>query len=433
MDIIGKLVSEAEQVEVVDIKEETTTVEFENNRLKTSLIEETKGTAVRVIKNGRLGFSASSDENATDKLIKNVLESAKYGNDVPINFPGKAPILDVENYDDRIVDLQIPKMVEMGQEIIDTLLSFDPELQVNVRVTRGAREFGIKNQTGLDLVDKKSPFSISFELFRVHGDDILIIFDVMGSTVWNDDYKKSIKNVGDLLSKAKVSGEIQSGRMPVLFSPKGALALVLPLMNGLNGKMVYTGISPMKDRIGDRLFDSKLSVVDDPTVNGRFNSSGFDDEGVATKRNVLISNGEVKSFFYDLITAARSGFESTGNGSRGLFNPPAPSISNFIVEPGETALLEMISGIDEGLWVEDVMGLGQGNIVSGAFSNTLSLAYKIEKGEITGRVKDVSIAGNIYNLLPNISAISQENTWVYNSFSLPYILMEDMNVVAKEK
>jgi PmbA protein len=432
MDIIGKLVSEAEQVEVVDIKEETTTVEFESNRLKTSLIEETKGTAVRVIKNDRLGFSASSDENAEDKLIKNVLESAKYGNDVPINFPGKAPILDVENYDDRIVNLPIPKMVEMGQEIIDTLLSFDPELQVNVSITRGAREFAIKNQTGLDLVDKKSPFSISFELARVHGDDILIIFDIMGNTIWNDDYKKSIKNVGELLSKAKVSGEIQSGRMPVLFSPKGALALVFPLMNGLNGKMVYTGISPMKDRIGERLFDSKLTVLDDPTVNGRFNSAGFDDEGVATKRNVLISNGEVKSFFYDLITAARSGFEPTGNGSRGLFNPPAPSISNFIVEPGDTSLSEMISGIDEGLWVEDVMGLGQGNIVSGAFSNTLSLAYKIEKGEITGRVKDVSIAGNIYNLLPNISAISQENTWVYNSFSLPYILMEDMNVVAKE-
>ena len=220
--------------------------------------------------------------------------------------------------------------------------------------------------------------------------------------------------------------------MPVLLSPKGALALSIPLMSGLNGKMVYTGVAPMKDRVGDMVFDKKLTVIDDPTLSGRFSSTPFDDEGVATRANTLIGNGELKSFFYDLKTAAQSGVESTGNGSRGLFNPPAPSSSNFMIKPGETPLADMIAGIDEGLWVEDVMGLGQGNVVSGAFSNTLSLAYKIEKGEITGRVKDVSIAGNIYDLLPNIAAISQENDWVYSNFNQPYILLDDMNVVAKE-
>jgi len=92
----------------------------------------------------------------------------------------------------------------------------------------------------------------------------------------------------------------------------------------------------------------------------------------------------------------------------------------------------MIAGIDEGLLVEDVLGLGQGNIISGAFSNPLSLAFKIEKGEIVGRVKDVSIAGNVYDLLKDVTAVSQETLWVYGGLCMPYVLLPEMNIIAKE-
>ena len=93
----------------------------------------------------------------------------------------------------------------------------------------------------------------------------------------------------------------------------------------------------------------------------------------------------------------------------------------------------MISGIDEGILVEDLLGIGQGNIISGAFSNPLSLAFKIHKGEIVGRVKNLSIAGNIYDLLTNVAAVSRETQWVYSTFNAPYILLPNMNVVAKEE
>ena len=140
----------------------------------------------------------------------------------------------------------------------------------------------------------------------------------------------------------------------------------------------------------------------------------------------------LNSYLYDLKTAAQSGVESTGNGERGLFDPPHISSTNLVFQAGETPLADMIASIDRGLLVEDVLGLGQGNVISGAFSNPMSLAFVIEKGEIVGRVKDVSIAGNVYDLLADIAAVSQETEWVYNSLNLPYILLDDMNVVAKE-
>jgi PmbA protein len=95
------------------------------------------------------------------------------------------------------------------------------------------------------------------------------------------------------------------------------------------------------------------------------------------------------------------------------------------------ALPILLASIDEGIIVEDLLGIGQGNILSGAFSNPLALAFKVEKGEIVGRVKDLSIAGNIYELLKNVAAVSTEAQWVYSTIYAPYILIPEMNVAGK--
>ena len=92
----------------------------------------------------------------------------------------------------------------------------------------------------------------------------------------------------------------------------------------------------------------------------------------------------------------------------------------------------MIAGVEYGLLVEEVLGMGQGNIISGAFSNPLSVAFKIEHGEIVGRIKNASIADNVYSLLKNVSAISREQNWVYGSLCMPYIMLPEMNIVAKQ-
>jgi len=432
MDILEQLRTQCEQVEVVNLQSESTTVGFEANRLKTSRVEETKGVALRVVKNGRLGFAASSDESATEKLIANVLESAAYGDEIPIAFPSPQSAPEVMTFDQNITELSIPRMVEIGEEIIDLILQVEPDARVGVSLERGVQHLSIRNQAGTEVSFKRSPLSLFSRVLRVKGDDVLSMFEFLGTTVWEDDYLAFARRASEKLVLAQKSATIQSGRMPVLFAPRCALVLSLPLMLGLDGKGVYTGVSPMGGKIGEKLFDDKITVVDDPTLDGRFGSASYDDEGVAHRRNVLVDQGVLKGFVYDLKTAAQSGVESTGNGSRSLFTPPTPSPTNLVFQAGETPVAEMIAGIDEGLLVENPLGLGQGNVISGAFSNSLSLAFKIEKGEIVGRVKDVSIAGNVYDLLQDVAAVSQETEWVYRYFNLPYILLAEMNVVAKE-
>lgn len=431
MNILDKLISQVDQVEVMEFHSESTKIGYESSRLKSSTVEETSGMAVRVIKNGRLGFASSTDMGAEEKLITNALESAAYGDPIDMAFPAPQTAPEVVTYDQKVVDLAIPRLVEIGQEIVDMLTEIDPDVLVNVELERGVQQLTIRNQTGSEVSFQRTPLSISFEVSRVKGDDVLLMFDVMGTTVWDDHYLDFVLELGKKLKLAGVNKTMKSGRMPVLFSPTGALVLGLPLMMGFNGKNVYTGISPMKGKIGQKLFDEKITIIDDGTVDGRFGSAPYDDEGVPHRRTTLVKNGVIENFLYDLKTAAQAGGQSTGNGSRGLLSQPGPSPTNLIFQAGDTPLKDMIAGIDEGLLVENVLGLGQGNVVSGAFSNPVALAFKIEKGEVVGRVKDVSIAGNVYDLLQNVQAVSRETQWVYTSFSLPSILIAEMNVVAK--
>jgi len=431
MDILTQLKKQAEQVEVLNLQIEKTTVEYEANQLKTCTVAETKGTAVRVIRKGQLGFAASSDDTAMDKLAANALESATYGDKVPFSFPDSKPASIVRTFDKAIADLPIGRLVEVGKEILDLVLPLDPNARCNVSLERSVLSANIRNQKGLDVSLKTSPLSMGLEIDRIEGDDVLILYDQLGTTLWDKDYLAFVHRLVENFKMARILTTIKPGKMPVLFSPTGSLALALPLSEGLNGKAVYKRNSPMTGKIGEKLFDEKITIIDDGTLDGKFASSSYDDEGVPHQRNVLVEKGELKKFIYDLKIAAQAGVESTGNASRDLFIPPAPSFTNLVIQPGETPLKDILSGIDEGILVENLLGIGQGNIISGAFSNPLALAFKIEKGKIVGRVKDLSIAGNIYDLLKNVGAVSKETQWVYNTFQAPYILIPEMNVAGK--
>ena len=431
MDILTQLRGQAEQVEVLSLQNEKTTVEYEANQLKTCTVAETKGTAVRVIRNGQLGFSASTDETAATKLAANALESAAYGDPAPFSFADSQPGPSVQTFDSAIANLPIARLVEIGKEILDLVLPVEPNARCNVSVERSLVTASIRNQKGLDVSFKTSPLSIGFEIDRIEGDDVLIMYDQLGTSLWDDDYLDFARRLVEKLKMARNITSIKPGKMPVLFAPTGALALAFPLTAGLNGKEVYKGTSPIKDKAGEKLFDEKISVIDDGTIDGKFASASFDDEGVPHRRNALVENGSLRGFIYDLKTAAQSGVQSTGNGSRQLFYPPEPSFTNIVIQPGQTPLKDMLVSMDEGIIVEDLLGIGQGNIISGAFSNPIALAFKVEKGEIVGRVKDLSIAGNIYDLLRNVSAVSQEAHWIYSTFHAPYILIPEMNVAGK--
>jgi len=429
--MLERLMQQAERAEVFEIQSEATKIGFEANKLKSFEVEETQGIAARVVADGRLGFAASSDVTAVDQLIENVLASAQLGDEIPLHFPEPQPGPSVDVYNSELAALPASQLIEIGREMVKTIVDADEEANVSIDLTRRVRETTLRNTAGTEVAVRKAPLSIMLEVERVRGDDVVTLFEYFNTTTLDDGYRAFVDRVAEKLRLAQRVATLSSERMSVLFTPTGAPILSLPLIHGLNGKNVYRGISPMTGQEEERIFDEKLTVMDDPTLDGRPGSSPHDDEGVPRRRNVLIDQGRLMGYIYDLKTAALARAEPTGNGERSLFSPPSPSFSNMVVANGETPVGDIVAGIDKGLLVETPLGLGQGNVISGAFSNNLSLAFKIERGEIVGRVKDVSVAGNIYQDLRDIEALSLESEWVYGGIRLPYILLPRLNVVTK--
>jgi PmbA protein len=431
MDMLSALRAKAEQAEVYLVESESTEVSFEANEMKSATAEQTQGVALRALVDGRLGFAAAAGRVVESELVSDVLASAQYGDELAIDFPGSATGPEVVAYDPDLEKVPVARFVEIGREIISALRQVDEDAHIDVSIERGVGTSTLRNSAGAEVTQRGSSFSIGVSVQRVRGDDVFMTYDSVQDIGMTDAYRGSIDRLADQMETAKRSATLTSGRMPVLFSPRGAFVLVLPIMMGVNGESVQRGTSPLSTKLGKQAFDAKLTLWDDPTIPGRPGSSSHDDEGVPCRRKAMISQGVCRTFLYDLKTASLMGTESTGNGGRSLFSMPSPSASNLVVEAGDTPMAQLLSGIDHGLLVERVLGLGQGNAISGAFSNTVGLAYAIEGGEIVGRVKDVSIAGNIYDVLKDVAAISQETHWVYGRYRMPYILLPAVNVVSK--
>lgn len=427
--VLSLLQKRAPQAEVYAVQEEATKIQFEANKIKSAQVDESQGVAARALVEGRIGFSATSGRIDQDVLVERVLASSRFGEPVALHFPGATKGVDVTTYDAHLTEIPLERFVEIGEEAIARLLESDADAQVNVSIERGVEHMWLYNSAGAEVDQHVSYVSVSVDVERVRGDDVLIAYDGWVDITLTDGYCEMLSRLAQRVALAKRLAMLESGRMPVLFAPSGALVLLLPLVMATNGEAVQRGTSPLANRQGEQVFDPCLTLWDDPTLSGRPYSASHDDEGVPCRRKALIRQGVVETFLYDLKTAALMGTESTGNGARSLFGLPSPSATNLVLEGSDTPLEKMIQGIERGLLVTSVLGLGQGNPISGAFSNPIGVGYAIEKGEIVGRVKNVAIAGNIYDLLKEIGGLSRESEWVHGRYRLPYILLNALNVV----
>jgi PmbA protein len=200
---------------------------------------------------------------------------------------------------------------------------------------------------------------------------------------------------------------------------------------GVNGKAEQKKTTPLLGRLGEKMLDPRITITDDPLLPLGLSSAPFDDEGVCGARLDLFRRGVFKSFIYDLQTAGILGKRSTGHGSRSFSTQPSPQVSNLVIAAGQTKLAQMIRNMDSGLILYDLLGAGQSNIAAGDFSVNIGLGYKVEKGKITGRVKDAMVAGNVYDMLKNrVLEISSE-TEDKGPYRTPAMLFDGMNVTAK--
>ena len=425
-------------------REEQTAVAFESGRLKAAGISEEAGLNLRVVSNGRMGVAGTTAAKPDpEALLERARASAELGEMVELAFPKSSPesLPPIPTYFDRTANASLAELIRMGKLLVERLAR--PDCQINVAVEREIAETAVGNTAGARGEYRATGIAVVVDITRIAGDDVLMVYDqYVGADMPGDaDLETLVRSVETRLTAALKVVTPPEGALPVVFTPAGLSAIVLPLEQALSGKTVLQGSSPLAGKVGETMFDERLSIIDDPLTPGRPLSRPVDDECVPSRATGLVERGKVGRFVYDLETAARAKTQSTGNGRRGIFGKPHIGYTNILFRgtdgvgtrhpPLPYALGGgLIGDIDDGLIVDDLIGVGQGNVISGGFSHPVGLAYRVQRGEITGRVKDAAVAGNAYDLLKKIGGFGSDGRWLGARWS-PSLLLEGVSVARR--
>jgi PmbA protein len=180
-------------------------------------------------------------------------------------------------------------------------------------------------------------------------------------------------------------------------------------------------------KIGKQVASDLLTVEDDATNVEGLNASSFDREGVPHHRNIVIEKGELKKFLYNTYTARRDSVRSTGNASGSTSSPPSVSTTNFLVRPSRSSFNTLVSEIKHGIIISRFSG--NVNPVNGDFSGVVKGGRLVRNGTIQYAVKEVMVAGNVFEALGRLNGISRERKVIYGSI-LPYMRFDGISFTA---
>lgn len=219
--------------------------------------------------------------------------------------------------------------------------------------------------------------------------------------------------------------KIATQRVPLVFAPEVARSILGAILGAINGNAVYRSSSFLAGKLGETVGGSNLTMIDDGTIRGGFGSARFDGEGLPTRRKVVLDRGVLTSYLLNTYTARKLGLQSTGNASRGLAGSPGIGAGNFYLEPGTKTPEEIIAAIPRGLYVTDLIGHGV-NIVTGDYSHGASGLW-IENGELTYPVEEITVAGNLKEMLHNVSSVGSDLIF-RSSVACPTLCIEGMTI-----
>jgi PmbA protein len=219
--------------------------------------------------------------------------------------------------------------------------------------------------------------------------------------------------------------KVRTQEAPVVFEPETAVSLLRTLCSAASGSALYRSASFLLGKLSQRVAAPGLTVIDDGRLPGKVGSRPFDGEGLPTRRTVVVEDGILTSYLLDTYSARKLGLRSTGNASRSLGQPPGVGPTNFYAVPGPHSPEEILASVQSGLYVTELIGFGV-NLVTGDYSRGAAGIW-IENGRLAYPVEEITIAGNLRDMLTGIEMVGSDLTW-RGSFAAPTLKIGRMTV-----
>jgi PmbA protein len=399
-----------------------------------------RGMGLRVFLGKRAASTYSSDftPDGIEHLIQGALQLARVTSEDPfagLPEPGQLGAIagDLRLYYDDVYSLPPEERIDYARRAERAALDVDPRLKNSEGGTFDASTGRKVLANSLGFVgDSRGSYCSVMAIPIAQTEDGAMQRDYWFSVARTLSKLESPVSVGKEAARRTLrrlgARKVASTRAPVVFDPLVAGSILGNIFDAANGGAVYRQASFLAGKLGEQIAGANVTVIDDGTMPGGFGTSPFDGEGVPTRRTVVVENGVLKSYLLNTYTARKLNLQTTGNAARGLAGNPGIGSGNFFLQPGTKTPQQIIGGIKNGFYVTEFLGFGV-NLVTGDFSRGASGLW-IENGELTFPVEEVTVAGNLKEMLHNISEIGNDLEF-RGSTACPTLRVDGMTIAGE--
>lgn len=403
-------------------------------------IEKSFGLSFRGKLNNKMGYSFTEiiDEDAIYMLIKNAKDSAKIieNDDEQFIYEGDSEYQSIKTYHEKLESIETSELIDIAINLEKEAKEYNKDV-INTngcKVSYNTSEYGLSNSKGLNLSNKNN-LLVAYVIPIVQHENRK--YDGIGYCIARslEEVKPkeiAIEGVEDAISK--IGGKsIPSKAYKGIIYNEAMVSLIQTFSEIFSADAVQKGLSLLKDKEGEVIASKVVTIIDDPFLENGLGSASFDDEGVATHKKEIVSNGKLNTLLYNLKTANKANTKSTGNGFKSSYaSTIGISPSNLYVKKGDYTFDELLNKLEEGVVITDFQGLHSGaNSVTGDFS-LAARGYYVSEGKKQYPVEQITVAGNYFELLKGIKCIGDDLVFPMSSIGSPSVLVESLSIAGKK-
>lgn len=417
--------SAVKYADIRNSKTDTQVIRLENGAVAVNSIISSNITGIRVYKNGSMGFTYTNDDSRLGRCFKKAVEIAR----ISLKYsPTEAVIHPYVRVKSKIPTRARDNPIEIpNEEKINFLKEFDKQLSshpkvknTNIVMASSLDENRFVNSEGSDIFQNFIHSRFQAVVTMKERNNIQQYFVSIGKhSGWDfynsmniEDMSREILEKCETLLNAK---HAPAGKFPVVVDPDlGGVFFHEAVGHACEADAVLENSSVFQGKLGEKIANPIVTLYDDATIPDSIGSYHYDSEGVRARRTTLIENGILKNYIHSRQTAAEMNTVPNGNGrSKTSSELPIPRMSNIVLKDGDYKVEELFESIKKGIYVVGSRG-GVVEPTKGSFLFSAKEAYLVENGEITRPLRDVSLNGDIMEILGKISAVANDSTTTFS-------------------
>lgn len=400
---------------------------------------ESGGICLKVLHDGKLGYASGElmEEGEMRSLVHRAKANAEATEklDTVGIFKGSDHYEPLKNAD--FTPKSAGELKKLTEDLAEEIYNYSDKVAGGTATYGITAEFVVRlsNSHGVNLETKCGINALQLQAVVCNDGKYESAYNIQELNTDFDMKALAAEVVDEALQKIDAAG-VESGKYSVVLSPKQMRTILAVYASAFSAKMAQMGMSLLAGKEGEKIASDIVTITDDPMREGVSIQTNFDAEGVAAFRKSVVENGVLKTLLYNRETAKNAGVESTGNASKGSYaSPVAISPYAFCLEAGDKTEEELLAMAGNGLYITELKGMHAGaNPITGDFSLE-SAGFRIVDGKLGEAVKCFTIAGNFFQLMKSIAALSDKVevgvSGGFTTYGAPAVLIHDMSVAGK--